>query len=366
MSSVSIVVVATVDHVLRDVFAASAICDLPDVVVLRHDVAPGQGGLRRLVYDGAGIVETARLRLDHTCLACALRDDILLSLDRVAAAGRWNGVVVALPVGTEPEPVVRGVNALLGVAHGQLAERVVGAVVSLLDARTVMGDLFGDDLLVERGMAFGDGDRRAVGEALAHQIDYADLVVPVQCASGHPAARSLLCHLAGDRLLAGDGVESIEMTDLFRRRHDSAAAAARADPCHARPQIDVDRADDAAAWTLDLRSERPFHPERLWANLCRLAAGRLRGRGRFWLPTRPESRCAWDGAGGQLSIGTVGTWGERRDTRLVVTGMDDPVDVRAAFAASLVTDSEWARGTRGWRTQDDGLDTWLGIRPDAA
>ena len=77
----------------------------------------------------------------------------------------------------------------------------------------------------------------------------------------------------------------------------------------------------------------------------------------------------WDGAGGQLSVGTLGDWrsspGGLASTRLVVTGVDtDPATVRAAFTAALATDAELARGLGWWASRGDGLDPWLG--PDRA
>lgn len=121
-----------------------------------------------------------------------------------------------------------------------------------------------------------------------------------------------------------------------------------------------------AVWRLDLRSDRPFHPERFSDELATLGSGPRRSRGCFWLPTRPHDVCAWDGAGGQASVGCTRQWelGQRPFTRIVVTGIDDADDERtaieAAFARSLLTDQEMA--TRGWIWNEgwDGFEAWLG------
>ncbi|NED95650.1 cobalamin biosynthesis protein CobW [Phytoactinopolyspora alkaliphila] len=42
-------------------------------------------------------------------------------------------------------------------------------------------------------------------------------------------------------------------------------------------------------------------PGRLMRSIEQLGTGRVRARGRFWLPTRPQTLCLWDGAGGQSS-----------------------------------------------------------------
>jgi G3E family GTPase len=124
--------------------------------------------------------------------------------------------------------------------------------------------------------------------------------------------------------------------------------------------------DADGVWTLDLRSWRPLHPERLRHRIGDLGGGARRSRGRFWLPTRPSTTCCWDGAGGQLSIGSVGPWlGNQPSTRLVVTGIDDPSRVEAAFDEVLLSDAELAKGLSRWQGTDDGFDPWLG-EPAAA
>ena len=59
---------------------------------------------------------------------------------------------------------------------------------------------------------------------------------------------------------------------------------------------------EGGAWRLDLRSERPIHPVRFQEELEILGGGPRRSRGCFWVPTRPDDICVWDGAGGQASV----------------------------------------------------------------
>ncbi|MBA2550132.1 MAG: cobalamin biosynthesis protein CobW [Nocardioidaceae bacterium] len=85
------------------------------------------------------------------------------------------------------------------------------------------------------------------------------------------------------------------------------------------------------------------------------------------MPTRPDRLCVWDGAGGQLSLGDVGAWTRPPDTRIVVTGTErDPSELITAFDTALLTDTELARGLATWKNRPDGLDAWLGVRPEAA
>lgn len=360
MRRVPVAVVASVDPVLRDALCLGAVCDRSDLVVVRHELDGTAGRMRRLVYDGTGAVEDRTLLLEHPCLGCALVEDILPTVERLASSGRWQGTVLALPLATTPDRAVAGIAGA--------AATVVASAVTLVDAANLVGDLFGDDLLAERGVQSGADDRRSVGEVVARQVEYADTVFAVHSPDGGSMVQRLLGQLVGERVVALPGLEHADVGGLFEGTHDGRAAQRRIDPWYVRPMGPADGAPGELPWTADLRSRRPFHPDRLRSNLSRLGVGRLRGRGRFWLPTRPDAVCGWDGAGGQLSVGTVGDWqGTVQSTRLVITGLDDvEAGVREAFADSLLTDAELARGWSYWRGHDDGFSPWLDSGSQAA
>lgn len=329
----------SIDEVLRQAAASVLLCDEPSSVVVRHDVDPATGALHRRVYDVGGIVEDTVVSLDHPCLTCALREDIVPTLARLARLRRWTRLVLALPVAAEPAPVLDVLRTAV-VAGRPLAEVVAsGNVVSVVDLSTVVDDLFGDDLLAERGLALAAADRRAVGEALARQLEHANTVACRPDVAPDSAAATLVWHLAPD---------AATLTDLYSTQGLAVT-------------------NDLRVWTAVLESWRPLHPARLQDRLAALATGRFRGTGRFWLPGRPNAICAWDGVGGQLSIGTVGRWTEKPVTRLTFTGIDDDLPrLRAVFGDVLMTDSELARGLATWSGRDDGFSPWLGEIDQAA
>jgi G3E family GTPase len=114
------------------------------------------------------------------------------------------------------------------------------------------------------------------------------------------------------------------------------------------------------AWTIDLHSDRPFHPERFLTAISTIGGGATRSRGCFWLPTRPLEVGVWSGAGGELSIGLEGRWGPAGQiTRITVTGTDGSAEaIREAFEGALLTDSEFSTNWSAFGT--DGLEQWLG------
>ncbi|HEY8454425.1 MAG TPA: GTP-binding protein [Actinopolymorphaceae bacterium] len=357
-SPLPVTVVVSMDDVLRGSVASAVLCDIPRSVVVQHDLhGSADAGLRRVVYDLSGIVEDAAVPLEHACLSCALREDVVPTVVRLATTGRWERVVLALPVTAEPDVVLSALRA--AVVDGRPVASVVrpAGVLATVDLATVIDDLFGDDLLIERGLAMTADDRRAVGEVIAHQIECADVVATVGGGAHATREITLVRHLTPAACQLG------ELHEL-----DIAAALAKAHGMHGPHRGDYrqaqlpDPGEDNGVWTLDLTSWRPVHPARLHEQIADLAGGRQRSRGWFWLPTRPRSVCGWDSAGGQLSIGTVGRWSAGKpQTRIVFTGIDDGRDrLRRTFEGLLMTDSELARGLDHWVQRDDGFSPWLG------
>nr|WP_276610813.1 GTP-binding protein [Kineococcus siccus] len=300
-------------------------------------------------------MEDVTVPLEHACLGCAQREDVLPLLAALAASGRADAVVLALPVAAEPAPVVHALGADDQVAG---VVRLAGVVAAVAGA-SLVDDVLGDALLSELGLPDLEGDDRAVGEVLAHQLDEADLVLAD--ADLHPRASALLQHLCGPAIATSTVAEIGGAAVLAPRRP---AAGSRADLRRARHH---GVPDGCGVWTLELSSPRAFHPGRLLERIEDLGAGRLRARGSFWLPSRPGTLCAWDGAGGRLSIGGLGGWGlDTPRTHLVVTGtqLGDRDRLRAAFGDVLATPAEEAAlRERAAGGAGDGLEPWLGEVP---
>lgn len=351
-----VALVTAIDPVLRGGLVASLLLDAAGAVELRYEVDAESAALRRLVVDAAQVLEDERVELDHPCVSCAMREDVVPTLDRLSRDPRVGAVLLTPPLSAEPD-VVAGT-----LAPHQRRWHLTGAA-AVLDAGSARHDLLDADMLEERGIAWGQGDRRSVGEALAAQIEYSPLiVVDAPPSEEAEAGIELVEHLrAADQLLVTDPY-ALDPVLLLGGVLDHGAGLRRRDPRH----VESHGGPTAhGTWTLDLSSERPFHPERFLEHIEELGGGALRGRGRFWVPDRPGTIARWDGAGGQVSVGSHAESGRALPTtRLVVTGVGaaDAERVRAAFVRCLLTPEEWAQGLAPWMGREDLLAPWLGER----
>lgn len=356
----ALVVVTGVHPTAIDSAMVALAWDLPRAVSVRHRIDPHSQVLSRVVSDATGVLEREEVQLEHACISCALREDVLPTLDRLARDGRWSSIVLGLPTGAEAAQLTHALGT-----DPRLARRLrLSAVVAALESEHLVQDLLGDSLLRERDRHTGPDDERGTGEVAAAQVELADLVLlPTP---GCPEGHDLLAALARPGAALVDGVDHLDAAAVVAGRHAHKAAARWTD--HVLDGALPPLPGGSRAWRLDLSSPRPFHPERMLERIEQLGAGPFRSRGCFWLPTRPGTVQEWAGAGGQLSIGTRGAWGRRTPlTRLVLTGLDPaPRDLVAAFEDLLLTHEEALLERPRWRVLEDGLEPWLGDIRDVA
>jgi G3E family GTPase len=354
-----VVVVTGVDPVAMDTTLMSLSWDLPRAVSVRHRIDPQSQILTRTVSDASGILEQEHIQLEHACVSCALREDIVPTLERLARDGRWSSIVSGLPAATEATQLAH----ILG-SNSRLARRLkLSSVVAAVGSGTNVSDLLSDEQLCQRGLHTNPDDDRGVGEVGCAQIEFADIVV--LDADPGSEATDLVRALARPDVPLITGADQLDGTTISAQRHQRGLTNAWCCPDF---EVGLPPLVGSRAWRLDLASRRPFHPDRLLDQIERLGTGAHRSRGTFWTPTRPGAVLEWSGAGGQLSIGSYSRWG-RQDpaTRLIFTGVGTPpADLAAAFEELLLTPTEAQLDQRSWDVLEDGLEPWLGDIRDVA
>lgn len=327
--------------------------DVPQAVAVRHSIDVETQVLTRVVSDITGVIEREEIDLDHACVSCALREDVMPTLERLSQDGRWSSIIVHLPVAADATQVCR----ILSYDDYYGSRMHVAAVVAVVDGPHARGDLLGDELLCERGVETSESDRRGVAETNAAMIEYADAVMVVGEIGTTEA--DLLTMLTRPEVPVYTDHLAIDAGALVGGRRDHESGEDWVDPQSVRS---TDRHVMGDVWTIELRSDRPFHPDRLRENIEGIGGGERRSRGCFWLPTRPDCVCEWDGAGGQLSVGICQHGlADQPHTRIVVTGIGSGRRrIAALFRHCLLTDQEMAERGPYWEAVTDGLEDWLG------
>ncbi|MFG2983832.1 CobW family GTP-binding protein [Streptomyces sp. NPDC048258] len=357
-----------VDRLLRTV---------PGSVALHHDLATAATGtVQRVVRDASGELSRGETPLVDDCACCALREDLVPELERMAGSGLTRLAVVELWDSVEPKAMAEVVTA-----HGAGVLDLTG-VITAVDPALVLPYLVNGDDLAEVGLAAAATDRRTVGDTWARQLEYAPVLALVDSGDADDEDRALLAqlHPTARQVPAGSG----ELARLAFAGFDVETAAAAQHPaCALLPQ----EAEEAGVTTFVWHRRRPFHPERLYEALEDLCCAAARSRGRFWLADRPDTLLAWDAAGGALCVENAGPWlaslpeaawelvppmrraaasldwhPEHGDCcqHLVFTSPGlDREGLAHLLESCLLTDAEYAAGPEAWRTLPAAFDSLL-------
>ncbi|GAA2631496.1 GTP-binding protein [Streptomyces axinellae] len=272
--------------------------EMPGSIALHHDLSAGPAGtVRRSVRDSTGETSRSETPLVNNCACCALREDLVPELERLADSGLTRLAIVELWDSVEP----RGMAEVIA-AHGGGAFQLTN-VLTAVDPALVLPCLANGDDLAETGLAAAATDQRTVGDTFARQLEYA----PVLAVADSPATGlddlALLRQLhptARQARIGSGGLGTAALAGF-----DVAAAAAAVHPACARLPHDC---EEEGVSTLVWQRRRPFHAGRLYEALEDLCCAAARSRGRFWLADRPDSLLAWDAAGGALCVEDTGPW----------------------------------------------------------
>lgn len=378
-----IALISAVDPALLDLAALSLHGE--DALVIAATIRPDQGEHGVISLSSAGsqapdgepspaLVEPAVLDVDMptSCPTCSLREVLLAVAEDRAADEPGGATVILLPPAIEIVHLVPRLAEALEAVPGAALAGVAHAVLTA----TAVDEILTHIPLADRGLAWGEGDPRCTGEVHMLGLGYADVVIAV---GEEGAGADLVEHLRAHDALLLPGFDAPVLDALLSVRHDARAAVARVHPASTR------------AWggpvehgvrTLDLASDRPFHPERLRELVADLAGAGMCARGCFWLPSRPGRVCAWEVAGGAVTVGDAGTWDEAPAPwdeeealgagagglvgprcHLVVTGIADDAAcdrVREAFSRILLRPDEFVTALAWSGPDGDAMDDWFG------
>ncbi|WP_030942558.1 CobW family GTP-binding protein [Streptomyces sp. NRRL S-646] len=374
--SLSVVIVGGLHADARKAAVARLLADVPGSVVLHHDLATAAAGtVVRTIRDASGLVSAGEAPLVNDCACCALREDLVPELRRLADAGDTRLAVVELWDSVEPKAMAEVV-----VAGGL----TVTGVITAVDPALVLPYLGNGDDLADGGLAAAATDQRTVADTFARQLEYAPILAVTDSEEADEEDRELLAqlHPTARQVVIGHGDLAVAALAGF---DVEAAAAAQHPACALLPA----EADAHGVSTLVWHRSRPFHPERLYAALEDLTCAAARSRGRFWLADKPDTLLHWDAAGGALCVESAGPW----LASLPDAAWDMVPPVRRAAAAldwhpehgdccqhlvftspgldrdglehllesCLLTDAEYAAGRAAWKRLPPAFDTLLEV-----
>lgn len=337
----------------------------------------------------AQLVERGDARLDRSeeklvemsngCICCTLREDLMEQVSELAAAQKYDYLLIESTGIGEPMPVAATFAYTDENGDTLSAVARLDTMVTVVDAASFLTHMESQDNLTSLGLGAAEGDDRTLVDLLIDQVEFAnvillnktDLVKPEQLRLVEAIIRKLnpearLVHTCFSKLPA----KELLNTKLF----------------------DFERASQSAGWLRELsgkhtpeteeygissfvyRRDRPFHPERFSECIKGEWPGVVRSKGFFWLASRPRLAGSWSQAGGSCRTEPAGFWAAATDDGTVVSSQAAPIrgkqeivligvgmDQKALtdmLDVCLLTDAELAGGESAWRSYHDPFSPW--------
>lgn len=279
-------------------------------------------------------------------------------------------LLIVLPDTVEPDE-----------ARATWREHTTGACLHLTTvapADLVLDGLTDDTPLSAVDRHHGPADDRCIGEVVARQLEQADTVVLAGETSADEWEAEQL-RLTLRRIAPWSRHRAVgEPTEMTDGRREPVAPLTRG--LRGRAVGDHQPVPDHGVTSCAFRARRPFHPGRLHDALDVVTDDVLRGRGHFWLASRPDLVMTWE-SGPALRLGPVGGWldglplehwgtadlerrlaaeldwdpyyGDRHQ-HLAFTGLDLDADhLHRTLTGCLLTDEELADGEASWPALPD-------------
>jgi G3E family GTPase len=356
--------------------------DMSEVNIDAALVAGGPASLDR--------TEERLVEMTNGCICCTLREDLLVEVARLAGEGRFDYLLIESTGIGEPMPVAA--TFAFADEHGRSLGDIarLDTMVTVVDAHGFVDRFHELEELLELGIARDDEDDRSVVDLLVDQVEFADVLVVTKPdlvdADDLAEVVGLLRALnpAADVVIAEHGDVPLDRV-LDTGRFDPDAAALAPGWVRELNGEHVPETEEYGIASFVFRSDRPFHPDRLWGALTEEWPGVLRSKGFLWVASRHDIQGLWSQAGPSVRLEPAGMWlaalpehewdldeeeragalarwhpvfGDRR-TELVLIGIDmDERLLRARLAGALLTDAELASGPAAWAGFADPLPPW--------
>ncbi len=276
----------------------------------------------KLVSNGTQLSRTDEklVEMSNGCICCTLREDLIIEVEKLARARKFDYLLIESTGISEPIPVAQTFSFDLGDQKFNLPEfSRLDTMVTVVDAFNFFKDFGSAETIMDRGMTNDQEDDRSIVNLLTDQVEFANVLI----------------------LNKTDLVneEQVALLEKVLRKLNPAARIIKTDHGRIDPAsilntrlFDYEEAEQSAGWQKELelaqkgiahapeseeygissfvfRNSKPFHPQRFLEYVQHaFPTSVIRSKGIFWIASRPESAILWSQAGGSLKAEVYGRW----------------------------------------------------------
>ncbi len=300
--------------------------------------------------------EEKLVELSNGCICCTLREDLLIEVKKLAEAQVYDYLLIESTGISEPLPIAETFTFAdeTGESLGEFAH--LDTMVTVVDAARFLLDYKDADTLEDRGLGADETDDRNIVELLIDQVEFADVLV-INKADALPPdelqfLQALLHRLNPHALQLPTTYGQVDPKFLLKTgRFDFERAALHPGWLEELRGSHTAETETYGINSFVFRSERPFHPQKLYSFLeDAWDFGIIRAKGFTWLATRPDDCMLLSLASNSCSLMPYGAWeDEPKGQEIVIIGFHlDKNKVSQQLSDCLLNSSEQEAGVANW------------------
>ena len=376
------------NHILANREGLKVAVIVNDMSEVNIDAALVRDGNAQLSRTDGQLVE-----MSNGCICCTLREDLLIEVKRLALENRFDYLLIESTGISEPMPVAETFTFEdeAGESLSRFAD--LDTMVTVVDAANFLNDFGSWDDLNDRKMGLSEDDERNIVDLLVDQIEFANVIIVNKTDLVTPEHVGLIKKIIGQLNSTATILESTKSRIPLNRilgtgRFEFDNAQEMASDWLAIPRGEEEaETEEYGISNFVFRSDRPFHPQRLWDAVgddmdTGLFRNVLRSKGIAWVASRHDWAYSWSQAGCSVLLEPAGFWwasapedswpeekeviaeinarmiheyGDRQQ-ELVFIGQDlDEQHVTGVLKSCLLTDEEYELGPGSWAHLQDPM-----------
>ena len=259
--------------------------------------------------------EEKLVEMSNGCICCTLREDLMIEVEKLAKAQKFDYLIIESTGISEPIPVAQTFSFESEDGSIDLSRfSYVDTMVTVVDAFNFLKDFSSPQYLKDRNLTDIEGDERTIVNLLTDQVEFANVIL----------------------LNKTDMVTESDLRNLYDIINKLNPDARIIPTNHSKVNLqeaintglfDFEKAESSAGWIKELENEhipeteeygigsfvyrrkKPFHPNRFLDFIQHtFPKNIIRSKGLFWIASRPDQALVWSSAGGSLKTDPAGVW----------------------------------------------------------
>ena len=259
--------------------------------------------------------EEKLVEMSNGCICCTLREDLMVEVEKLAKAQRFDYLIIESTGISEPIPVAQTFSFESEDGSIDLSKfSYVDTMVTVVDSFNFMKDFSSPEYLTDRNLTNIDGDSRTIVNLLTDQIEFANVIL-----------------LNKIDLITKSELSNLK--DIIRKLNPKAQIISTN---HSKVSLncvintgvfDFEKAESSAGWIKELENEHtpeteeygigsfvyrrniPFHPKKFLDFVQqKFPLNVIRSKGLFWIASRNDQALNFSSAGGSIKADAAGVW----------------------------------------------------------